>query len=345
MKIVNLMKNLLRAELAVPKAIKNNTKYSPDKLYIFGKRNKNKTFYVIKNDFNPNGLFSNLTFVLDHINYAVKKRIIPIIDMENFLTVYNEKNKIFGTSNAWNYYFMPINKYKLNDVYASKNVIFSKNSRLSNKLVNENASLKKILKKYVIIKPQILKLFKKTKALHFKNNKSIMGVHVRGTLQRIVRRHSMPPHPKDFLKECIKIFKKTKSEKLFLITEDDLYLKEFKSYFKKKLIYLNVPRSNPKPYELHNFHFENYTRENHKFKFGLETLIECLLLAETQYCFYTDSNVWRISSLLSAKKQKKYQLVTKLNSNNKFIARWKWYFHYYLPFLFGKIKYTIKKIK
>ena len=49
---------------------------------------------------------------------------IPIIDMDNFPTKYNEK-KFKSTSNAWEYYFKPINNFKLEDVYNSKFVIIA----------------------------------------------------------------------------------------------------------------------------------------------------------------------------------------------------------------------------
>ena len=48
---------------------------------------------------------------------------IPIIDMKNFPTKYNVKNKIDKTYNAWEYYFEPLNNYKLKDIYKSKFVI------------------------------------------------------------------------------------------------------------------------------------------------------------------------------------------------------------------------------
>ena len=344
MKLISRLKSLVRADLIIPKN-KSQKIYKPKKLYNFGKKNRNKIFYIIKKDMNPNGLFSNLTFVLDHINYSNKKKIIPIVDMENYATVYNEQKKIFGTKNSWNYYFSPLNKYKLNDVYLSKNVIFSKNERLTNKLVNKSPELKKILIKNIKIKPQIIRTYKKIKRAYFGNNKSIMGVHVRGTLQRIVRGHSLPPHPQDLLNECIKVFKQTNSNKIFLVTEDNLYLNVFRKYFRHNLIYLKVPRSNAKFYGSHNLHFTNYNRKHHKFKFGLESLIDCLLLSETKVNLVTDSNVWRISKLFSKKKQLQYQLVTKVNSKNKFIARWKWYFHYYMPYVFGDLSYKIKILK
>ena len=44
-------------------------------------------------------MFSNVTFVVDHINYALKLKKIPIIDMENYPTVYKEKKFIKNKKN------------------------------------------------------------------------------------------------------------------------------------------------------------------------------------------------------------------------------------------------------
>ena len=47
--------------------------------------------------------------------------------MENFPTIYNEKNEIFKTKNSWEYFFENLNKIKLEEVYQSKNVIITSN--------------------------------------------------------------------------------------------------------------------------------------------------------------------------------------------------------------------------
>ena len=62
----------------------------------FGIKNKNKIFYVIKRTPGA-GLFSNVIYVLNHLLVAEKNKFIPIIDMENFTTIYNEKEKINNT--------------------------------------------------------------------------------------------------------------------------------------------------------------------------------------------------------------------------------------------------------
>ena len=45
--------------------------------------------------------------------------------MENFHTIYNEKNNVRNNKNAWNYYFENLNKFTLNEVYKSKNVLIT----------------------------------------------------------------------------------------------------------------------------------------------------------------------------------------------------------------------------
>jgi hypothetical protein len=63
----------------------------------FGNKNKNKIFYVIKRSPGA-GIFSNLFYVLQHLFLIRNKRFIPIVDMNNFITLYNEKklcNKIY----------------------------------------------------------------------------------------------------------------------------------------------------------------------------------------------------------------------------------------------------------
>lgn len=339
--MINLIKNLYRAKLIGPIIEQKYRKINIKKKYNFGKLNKNKIFYIIRRNFNSSGIFSNITFVIDHINYAKKKNYIPVIDMKNFPTVYNEKNLVNRSKNSWDYYFKPLNKYKLNNVYKSANVYFSKSSRITNKEFDQDKRLQKIFFKNIFFKKEILKEFQLLYKKYFKKNDKIMGVHVRGTLQRIVTKHSYPPNPKDLVIAAKKIFKKNKCNKLILVTEDKLYLKYFKKNFNESLIYIDTPRSEAKMFGSHNQHFEDYNRKNHRYKLGKETIIDCLLLSNTDVFLYTDSNVWRFAVVISNKKQKKYEFKLSINSKFRIIARWKWYLKYYFPFIFGKLKFNI----
>ena len=80
--------------VSVKKRLLKKSNYNNDELLYsiksFGTKNKNKIFYVI-NRTPGGGMFSNLNFVVHHLFIAEKFKFIPIIDMENFPTLYNEK--------------------------------------------------------------------------------------------------------------------------------------------------------------------------------------------------------------------------------------------------------------
>jgi len=97
--IKNQINKLLLAEDALPLFNKKSEIFDQKinfNVCNFGIKNKNKIFYVIKRTPGA-GLFSNVIYVLNHLLVAEKNKFIPIIDMENFTTIYNEKEKINNT--------------------------------------------------------------------------------------------------------------------------------------------------------------------------------------------------------------------------------------------------------
>jgi hypothetical protein len=342
---IKFLKNLIRPELAKPLVIKKNKQYSSNRFYTFGKKNKKKFFYIIKRKFSPTGLFSNVLFVLDHMQLAEKKKLIPIVDMFNYPTVYNEKKKINGSFNSWSYYFDTRHKYRLKDIYSSKNVSFSSNERLKKTLMFKDKDLEIIFFKNFKIKKNILKKVDYLKKKYFSNNERILGVHVRGTLQKVVKNHSFPPLTKDILNEANNIFINEKCTKIFLVSEDLAYIESFRKKFKNKVIILERPRSKPNIFSFHNNHFSVYKRKLHRFKLGEETIIDTLLLSKCNIFLFTDSNVRSAVMSFSKKKQIRYEIKTQKNSKYIFLARWLWYLKYYLPIFFGNISYKLIKKK
>ena len=104
------------------KILGKNYKYIVKENY----KNKNKVFYVIRRSPGA-GMFSNVNYVINHLKVCDQYNFIPVVDMENFTTIYNEREKINNTYNAWEYYFEKLNKYSLSEVYNSRNVIITEN--------------------------------------------------------------------------------------------------------------------------------------------------------------------------------------------------------------------------
>jgi hypothetical protein len=329
-----MLKNLL-------KQILNNTgpklyfkKYLRKKIPIltninlssFGNKNKDKKFYVIRRSPGA-GFFSNLTYVLGHLQIAKKYKFTPVIDMENYPTIYNEKKIINKTYNSWEYYFKKVSKYKLDEVYKSKNVIITSN--FFEHHMPTDMSLKKefneLIKKYIHIKPDILKEAKYFEKKYFKKNNKILGIHFRGTTYKTARGHAFPIPPKLMKKNIDTLIKKFKYDKIFVVTEEYQYLEYLKKYYPKKIIFCNVYRTRKLDA------FKHYPRINHRYKLGREILIETLLLSCCKGLTFVKSNVSSAAIVFSKNKLNLHPLFIGYNSRNKFISKWYWYLKKILP--------------
>ena len=58
----------------------------------------------------------------------------------------------------------------------------------------------------------------------------------------------------------------------------------------------------------HNKHFENYNRIHHRYKLGKETIIDCLLLSNSDILLHTVSNVSSFAVVISKKNKKNMNL-------------------------------------
>jgi len=296
----------------------------------FGEMNKDKIFYVIQRSPGA-GLFSNLIFILNHLNIAQKHGFIPFIDMENFSTIYNEKNKIFNTKNAWEYYFEPVSKFSKKDVYKSKKVIITHNKFY--KFFSHNLhEFNTIFKKYIKIK----KIYN-TKANIFikKNflNKKILAVHYRGTSYKTSAGHPYPTTFKQITKKIDRLIYKKNYQKIFLCTEDLNMFNKLKKKYDNNICYYNSFRSKK------DDAFIKYPRKNHRYLLGEEILIESFIISKCHGFIFVDSNVSNFVKFIS--KIRLYRINNGFNSLNEYSAKWLWYIKFILPSFIGGFKKDI----
>lgn len=312
------------------------------KIKSFGNKNRNKIFYVIRRSPGA-GMFSNINFVIHHLFISEIFNFIPIIDMQNYPNYYNEKYSINKIKNSWEYYFHPINKYNLNDIYESKNVIICESATNKNPYITGYLKLpydeKKYFKKYLKFKNHILKkkfLFMKK---NFKNKK-ILGVHFRGSDQKYAAGHPFPPTVKQIIYNIDKLLHVYKYDKIFLVTEEKIYFDLLKKNYGSKICALNGHRS------LRDI-FDEYPRKNHRYLLGEEILLNTLLLSETDHILGNNSNVIGASLSLSKKKKLTTNIDNGLNSNNIFFALILWKLKSLLPSCLGgfKVKFFSTRVK
>tara|TARA_B100000579_G_scaffold391590_1_gene366920 strand:+ start:249 stop:1280 length:1032 start_codon:yes stop_codon:yes gene_type:complete len=294
-------------------------------------KNKNKVFYVIRRS-PGSGMFSNVNYVINHLKVCDQYNFIPIIDMENFTTIYNEREKINNTYNAWEYYFEKLNKYTLNEVYKSQNVILTSQFYQDNM---ETDIYKKDYFKYlkkIKIKKKFYKKANNFFKKNFSNNDNILGVHFRGSTYKTARGHAYPSTTPEMIKNISNLIKKYKYNKIFLVTEELNYLKSLKKEFGKKLFFYDT-------FRMKNIDsFKIYPRKKHRYKLGEENIIEAILLSKCNGLTYIKSNIATYAKCLSSKKINNHEIFLGYNSRNKYISRWKWYLKLYFPLFFGKLK-------
>ena len=301
------------------------------KIVSFGKHNKDKIFYIIKRT-PGSGLFSNLTFVLNHISICNSFNLIPIIDMKNFTTIYNEQNKINGHYNVWEYYFEKLNKYSLKEVYQSQNVIFCNSIFGPNMTLDmKKEKTKKIFNK-IKIKKNITNKFDLYIKKNFTKSEKILGVHFRGSTYKVAKTHPFPPTINLILEEVDLLLLKNNYKKIFLVTEEKKYLDAFKKKYGDLCITYDTFRMNKKDL------FKIYPRKNHRYKMGEETIIDTLILSKCNGLLFTRSNLISAAMLFSKKKQKYHEIFLGYNSRNKFVARWLWYIKCLLPKYLGGLR-------
>ena len=247
--------------------------------------------------------------------------------MENFVTVYNERQKINNTFNSWEYYFKKVSDYNLDEVYQSQNVIISPNKIEHNMehWPNKHEEFKKIYDKYIKLNNKVEKILNKYLIkLNFKEQK-ILGIHFRGTSYKTSPGHALPATIDQIIKHSEKLLKEYNYNKIFLVTEELDYQKKLKNYFGEKLININSFRSN------RDDAFKTYPRNLHRYKLGLESIIEAVLLSRCSGIFYVSSNLVHAANLMSKNNQLLFELFNGWNSKKQYIAKFNWYIKKKLP--------------
>ena len=301
--------------------INNASKHNIGK-FSFGNKNKGKIFYVIKRT-PGGGFFSNLAYVIKNLDIADKKKYIPIIDMFNFPTMYNQKKNINNKKNVWEIFFKQTSNYKLKDVYKSKNVYFS-HSRSNFRLeIYKSKKFKKIFDKYIIINKDILKTSNNFYKKYF-NNKRVLGVHLRGTDQKISASHAFPPTIYEIQKLIDKKLKEKSIDKIFLLTEQLNYYIKLKKRYGNLICAYNFYRANKVK------DFSSYKRKNHRNRLGIENLIETITLSKCNEIVYCETNISMFSIFYSNFKIKRFHLNKGIKSDKIYMSRFEWYIKYLL---------------
>lgn len=162
------------------------------KLHL-GNLNPDKTFYVIRNVTEAQGLLNNYIEVLRKIQYAFEKGYIPIVDFLHYYRPGMQDEAFAYKENSWEYYFkQPQEEYSLEEVYESRNVVLSYGIDIMDnenwpKYTSESYDVKQyheLYTKYAQINSNIMDMVDKSYEELFKGKGKILGVAFRRELER-----------------------------------------------------------------------------------------------------------------------------------------------------------------
>ena len=298
----------------------------------FGEKNKDLVFYVIWRDNYGSGFFSNFAFVICHLIVAKRLGYIPLIDFQNFKTLYNEDDEINGSLNAWNYYFEPVSKYKLEVVYESKNVFFCDGNYPKGFSYNltEISDAISISDEFIRLNDNTLKFVNQSLQI----DQTYLGVHFRGQEQNLAAGHPFGPTFKQLINTTSKILARYHLNKILMVTEERKAIDVMEKEFPGMIYYTNSFRSRKQnAYNMLN------VRPNHRYLLGLEVLRDAYLLSKCYGAIFSGSNVSEYAKFVNRNEYKfTCRIQNGLNSENEIIAGYLFSVKKYLPQSLGGLR-------
>lgn len=221
-------------------------KSGPRKLRGGGKREPNKTYYIIRQKKPDCGIGSFFSTVIGEIRYAIKKGYIPYVDLKSDKNLYNDGADTF---NSWEIFFKQVEEgITLEEVLQSKNIILAGEYSIHEfpsgcyMEIFENkkyiSTWNYYFRKYMRFNDEFRQYaFEKYRNLINKNDK-ILGVLCRGTdyTKLHPKNHPIQPSANEMIKKSKEIQRQYNCNKIYLATEDYEIWKLFQQTFKEDLI-------------------------------------------------------------------------------------------------------------
>jgi hypothetical protein len=295
-----------------------------------GAPNATRLFYVIWRR-RGSGFFSILSSVLGHLQIAEDLGAIPVVDMQNFPSTYNEREAVDGSWNSWTYYFEPVSDFNLAEVYTSSNVLVCSGAHPSG-VTTDMASDERMLStfdKYVRMNARAREHVESV-ASEIRPSDRTLGIHYRGRELRTMPGHPFPPTLRQVVSLTHEVLDAYDFDRIFLVTEGQEYLEAFVREFGDRVHYTST-------FRLHKRNaYLSYPRLQHRFLLGLEVLTDVFVLSQCGGLICGNSNVSEAAKMIN-RRQYRYvrQIDLGTNSTNPLRARWLWTLKSVAPYSLG----------
>lgn len=255
-----------------------------------GSRNSSVNFLLIQQrSLKGRGLFSLLSSVLCYIDIAEKYSLVPVVDFENFHTVYNDED-VLTTKNAWEYYFDQLSKFTLDEVYESQNVYITSSRYPCNYdySVANIPAIRSVYDRHIRIKDGIVE-----SDLLSTEYSNVLGVHYRGQEMRRARGHWFPPTTDQMRAAIDLMFERDGYERIFLVTEDLNLLEEIVRVYGDIVLYTDSYRTRGCNA------YQAKCRPKHFYNLGRDVINDAVWLSKCGGLVHCTSNVAEFARLLN----------------------------------------------
>jgi hypothetical protein len=282
-------------------------------LKSFGSKHPDKFFYVIWRDRLGSGFFSNFTQVIAHVMLAESMGMIPVVDYCNFKTLYNVKEPVNGSLNAWEYYFHQPAGFSIEEVYLSKNVFISNGDYPRGFFPATHREYRDFCHSHFSFQPNVKGRIAQYEPLLATNR--TLGIHFRGKEMNFMPLHPLAPTPQQIFKATDNLLEEFGFEQIFLVTEEQAYLELYLKRYGKRVIYTDAFRSrNVNSYNLNS-------RPQHRYMLGLEILADAELLAQCGGLLGSNTGPFNHALRISDSLEIAERIDNGFNSNNYLIAK------------------------
>lgn len=260
----------------------------------YGDKNPDKTIVIIGRELIGLGLFGFINNFLEYIREVIKMEYIPVIDMQNFRSAYQEDME-FQKVNVWEFFFEQPANISVEEAYESKRVIhisdcwvISNSSYMVGNIYydfNVRREFCEIMAKYIRLNETMRKkISEEYRKLFYpirEKKKKVLGVLYRGTdfLELKPKLHAVQPDIDTCINEVKRKLKEWNMDYVYLSTDDENAVIAMKEAIgeKKFLCYERKRFSNTGKRKLA---FISFDRERDRYIKGVDYLTEISLLAK-----------------------------------------------------------------
>lgn len=272
------------------------------------------------------GFWSIIASTLAHCDLGEQKGFVPVIDMENYRSIYQEDCPVNGTRNVWEYYFEQPRGRTLEEIGHNPIVIDGTIPKGYPREIGHER-YRDLWKKFGIVKDDAAAKIRETIG-SLDIGQQTLGVHYRGQEMRTAIGHKFPPKMSQINAAITHALDSGDFNEIVLVTEAQQYVDALKKKWGSRL------RSSP-TYRLRHrnaYRLKKYPRALHRYQLGLEALQDAHVLAACGGLVCGHSGLSEAAVML---RETPFPLRLRIsqgrNSFRPYVAPWLWYYKSLAP--------------